>query len=88
MTPSMIGPLQIALGDQGCSVSTPPIAFLTVTDPATTVEQRVPPDSGPPMRTVVAGSSDLGMPLPNLMPRVNAVLDGAMLALRWRVINP
>lgn len=88
MTPSLIGPLQIALGDRGCSVSTPPIAFLTVTDSMTNVGQRVPADTGPAMRTVAAVSSDLGMPLPNLVPSVNAVLDGASLALRWRVINP
>lgn len=88
MTPSVIGPLQIALGDRGCSVSTPPIAFLTVTDPVTMIEQRVPAHSGPAMSAVVAGSNNLGMPLPNLVPSVNAVLDGSTPALRWRAINP
>ena len=88
MTPSVIGPLQIALGDLGCSTATPPIAFLTVTDSATNVEQWVPAYTGPAMRAVVASSGDLGRPLPNLVPAVNAVLDGATPALRWRTINP
>lgn len=88
MTPSVIGPLQIALGDLGCSTATPPIAFLTVTDSATNVEHRVPADTGPGMRTVAAGSSDVGMPLPNFVPAINAVLDGPTAAVRWRTINP
>ena len=87
-TPSVIGPLQIALGDRGCSVATPPIVLLTVTDPATGVEQRVAADAGPAMRTLNALSSDLGMTLPNLVPRVNAVLDGSAQMLRWRLITP
>ena len=88
MTPSVIGPLQIALGDRGCSVSTPLIAFLAVTDSVTAVEQRVPANTGSAMSAIVAGSNNLGMPLPNLVPRVNAVLDGTPPALRWRAITP
>jgi len=88
MTPRVISPLQIALGDRGCSTATPPIAFFTVTDSVTNVEQRIPADTGSAMRAVVAGSSDLGMPLPNLVPAINAVLDGSTPALRWRTINP
>lgn len=88
MTPSVIGPLQIGLGDRGCSLSTPPIAFLTVTNSVAGVEQRVPPAAGPAMRAVNALSSDLGMPLPSLVPAANAVLDASTPALHWRAINP
>ena len=88
MTPNVIGPLQRALGDRGCSVATPPIAFLAVTDPVTGIEQRVAPDTERAIRAVNALSSDLGMTLPNLVPRVNAVLDGSEQTLRWRAITP